>query len=181
LIGIAVAWLTLFSFYQNYFSYFTETGGRSHKTFKTTALGDPKELAFQQVLAEARQPARKGKRLCVLTSEWWTYAPMFYFALGRPELQVEEWASFELLFDEPRPETCDQFVAVEFNELGQLSRVRQTLADLGLSYSLTPFEDPQGRAILTLVTVAPGTGIQPAKNLVSSLMGGKPPPHYQKY
>lgn len=86
-VGAAVAslagWLLLADFQHSFFDFIHRTGGRSHLAF-ATAERDPKQAALDHILAH-RDP---GRPAWILASEWWTYCPLRYLALGQPDVHV---------------------------------------------------------------------------------------------
>jgi hypothetical protein len=82
-VAALAGWLLLADFEHSFFDYIRHTGGRSHRAF-STAECDPKQAALEYILTqrEASEPT------WIVTSEWWTYWPVRYLALGRPGVRV---------------------------------------------------------------------------------------------
>jgi hypothetical protein len=77
---LAVCALLLGGFYGHYFLQVEETGGQSHRTFRTGPV-EPKAAALAAILA-----ASNGEPATILAEDYWTYFPIRYLAGDRPEL-----------------------------------------------------------------------------------------------
>ncbi len=83
LLSVCAAWLIGFA--TCYFGVLLETGGRTHRTFRTAAV-EPKQAAFEIITA-----ALNGQPAIILAEDWWTFFPLYYLAGNHPELQVVPW------------------------------------------------------------------------------------------
>jgi hypothetical protein len=79
---LTVGGLLLAGFYQHYFLVLIETGGESHRTFRTGPV-EPKQAAFDVVLAAA-----EGQPVTILAEDWWTFFPLYYLAGNHREIRV---------------------------------------------------------------------------------------------
>jgi 4-amino-4-deoxy-L-arabinose transferase-like glycosyltransferase len=83
-LGASIAgWLLLADFQRSMFDFIHRTGGTSHLAFNT-AQRDPKQAALEYALTQ-REPSQP---VWILASEWWTYCPLRYLALGQPDVHV---------------------------------------------------------------------------------------------
>jgi hypothetical protein len=79
---LAVCALLLGGFYRHYFEPLQDTGGETHRTFRTGPI-EPKEAAFAAILA-----ANDGQPATILAEDYWIYFPLHYLAGGHPEFQL---------------------------------------------------------------------------------------------
>lgn len=79
LLTAVLAVLLLGGFWLRYFSALETQGSTSHQTFWTGAR-EPKQVAFERILAEASP--RGGAR--VVAENWWVFWPLTYLAAGTP-------------------------------------------------------------------------------------------------
>ncbi|MEZ6071537.1 MAG: glycosyltransferase family 39 protein [Pirellulales bacterium] len=79
---LATAAAMLLGFYTNYLSEFDEDGARgAHRAFRTARV-EPKQAALDWIAASSDTPTQ------VVTTEWWTYWPLRYFASRYPRIEV---------------------------------------------------------------------------------------------
>jgi hypothetical protein len=74
--------LLLAGFYVHYFEVLLETGGLTHRTFRTAAI-EPKQATFSFIATQAR-----GEPVTILAEDWWTHFPLYYLAGDRPDYGV---------------------------------------------------------------------------------------------
>ena len=91
----ATAWLWLIHFYHDYFLVFQTSGGESHVAFRTAGV-EPKRGALEAILAAESQsiPSQSERRIWIVADSWWSYWPLAYFAVGRPEVRVVDQADW---------------------------------------------------------------------------------------
>ncbi len=85
----ATAWLWPVTFYLGYFAFIQQTGGQSHRTFRTASV-EPKQQAYELIRAESG-PAEP---ITVVCQDWWCYWPIAYLATGDANVRVmtrQEW------------------------------------------------------------------------------------------
>jgi 4-amino-4-deoxy-L-arabinose transferase-like glycosyltransferase len=83
------AWLWPASFMVNYFQCFVQTGGLSHRTFRTAQV-EPKQAALEFILAQ-----RDGDRpLEIVCQEWWNYWALRYLSDREPGVTVRTWEAW---------------------------------------------------------------------------------------
>ncbi len=83
------AWLWPASFMVNYFQCFVQTGGLSHRTFRTAEV-DPKQAALDFILSQ-----RDGEQsVQIVCQEWWNYWPLRYLSYREPGVTVRTWEAW---------------------------------------------------------------------------------------
>ena len=83
-------WITLTTFYVNYFVAFEQGGGAAHLAFHTAAV-EPKLQAMDYILSRRRQ----NEHTIIYTDPWWLRKPLEYFAHGRPGIETRTWSNEE--------------------------------------------------------------------------------------
>ncbi len=142
----AMGWLTLAGFYVNYFEFIEQTGGQSHRAFRTGPV-EPKLLALKTILAERDA----GSETWIVTQESWNYRPLKYLAMRRPNLRVEDWNG--VLEDPGFNQALEQNRVwfVEFADGEPLREVRRFLARRGRQLVERPITGYAGRPVLAVV------------------------------
>jgi hypothetical protein len=141
-----VVWLWPASFYLNYFYLFEETGGRSHRTFRTAAV-EPKLAALRHVLAE-RNPSEPARIFC---SEWWNYWPLEYLALGEDNVRVSRWEPDRSLRQPSKDRAAEETWFVEFTGSAGEAAVVQWCKDAGLKGQRQTICDYAGRPLISVI------------------------------
>ena len=78
----------LASFYVNYFGSSQPAGGRSHLTY-VTAPTEPKQQAFEHILASGRVAQARGRSSAAVVAVW----PLTYLATMHPQRLGQRWSS----------------------------------------------------------------------------------------
>lgn len=158
------AWLLMGSFYTNYFMMFRQTGGRSHRAFRTASI-EPKEAVLRYVLTNTPP----GNVATIMTSDWWSYWPIRYLAMGYPgrvrvvRPSTTENSDGEYHDDFSTPEVVWH---VEFVGTAEYDRARQRLATEGLvtrQFIITDFADRPLLAIMRPLSPAAAMFAPPAQ------------------
>lgn len=94
---LGLGWTLLWATKTNWFDFYTSTSGESLWTFRTETP-DPNQrvlaLVARDVEAVGRAPAVLGRsqappaRALLITENWWTYGPLQYLTLTRPDIKV---------------------------------------------------------------------------------------------
>ncbi|MGE0609382.1 MAG: hypothetical protein AB7O62_19985, partial [Pirellulales bacterium] len=149
---LAVAWLWLASCGWYYFRFIQQTGGESHRAFRTAAI-EPKAAAYQRILAR-RTP---GEPIWIVSAEWWAWMPLAYISAGDntvhtariPDLLQQPDARSDAALAEGR------LYLVEFLDAQNYSLARQWLGDQASGPIDEEFiSDDQGRPILAILHAA---------------------------
>ena len=141
-VGPVLCWLTLCSFYVNYFGVIERTGGLSHRTFRTANV-EPKLQALQYVL-EGRPP---GEPVVIFTQQWWNRWPLEYLAMGQTDVTVKSWAE---LTPNARSRFDGQTWFVEFADSVEDQQVVDSLLAAGIVAERHVIFDYNRHALLTL-------------------------------
>jgi hypothetical protein len=147
ILAIALGWTLLFSFQTNCLEFLWQTGGRSHRTFRTAAI-EPKQAALAAILA--RREARENVR--IVASEWWIYWPMRYLSLSRRTDNIEAPVTVEMS-TATRPSVdsgSTRMWRVEFADSEACESIRQNSRAAGKIPREITISDFTGRPILTL-------------------------------
>jgi hypothetical protein len=164
--AVAVAWGLLLGFYTNYFSVFDQTGGESHRTFRTSQF-EPKLAAAAFVAGQDDSQPR-----WIVASEWWTYWPLAYLlhqdrsvcvvgsvsgdvAFGEHDAsttgnQEHQHPVFELSYLR-RGLTDGRVFIIEFDDTKTADSIDQQLSDFDLRVHCTKISDRAGRPLLTVL------------------------------
>jgi hypothetical protein len=151
----AICILLLAGFYICYFRYIMATGGRSFDTFRTAAV-EPKLQAWR--LIQSQSVGASGISI-VVTSTWWNYQPLSYFASNDRDTWVLETAQTK----NPTQAAQIDSVAhaghlwfVEFADSPKIADIKQQL-DAGRSpYHEQIIDDYAGNAVLDILHVTGG-------------------------
>ena len=156
--ALALGWLLVLGFQINCLGYLRQTGGRSHRAFRTAAL-EPKQAALTEILAQCgpRETVR------IVTSEWWTYWPMRYLAVspasgGEQSISVELCSSRDELVLLPVCQTVGRgrLWFVEFTGSAACDALRRAAGNDRAPLQETTVDDFAGRPILSLFTIRQG-------------------------
>jgi hypothetical protein len=80
---VPVCGLLLLGFVSHYFLPLIQTGGNSHRTFRTGPV-EPKQAVFNAIIAAAADEPEAD----VLAEDWWCALPIRYLSYSRPGMQV---------------------------------------------------------------------------------------------
>jgi hypothetical protein len=147
---LVVGAFMLSTFKGQYFHEFKQYGGRSHLTFRTSAI-EPKRQVMD-LIAQEREP---GVPVLIQTSEWWLYWPLQYLAYAHDDVTVELRSP-----DDPRTLDQQAFIdmetwIVEFATEEAGWRVRQAWAEIAPNQDAGAEKlsilDAGGRDLLVLV------------------------------
>ncbi len=158
---IAGLWLTVFA--QNYFSFVEQTGGQSHRTFRTARV-EPKLAAWQQAL----RWQHPGDETLIGTSDYWTEQPLAYLAAARPSTSVVRWNPHQ-----PWPGYLEhalndgRICFIEYWGEPGLTELRKRLAQRGLSWDETRVVDFANRPLLVVVRPVPISSAPPARHVAA--------------
>ena len=155
--ALALGWLMLFGFQTNCLDFMRQTGGRSHRTFRTSAV-EPKQAAMAAILAQ-REPEQAVR---IVTSEWWIYWPMRYLSFGIQSKDGLSPVSVELRTIEEEQTVLSEFATahdgrvwfVEFTATRACDTLRNTARAIQQSLRETRINDFAGQPILSLFTRA---------------------------
>ncbi len=97
---IVVSWISLADFHAEFFEFFHQTGGQSHRTFRTAAI-EPKAAALEYIVHHSNGSVH------IAASEWWIDWPLRYLAIGHS--RVAGMPEFEIEFAQvPNPAPVDR-------------------------------------------------------------------------
>jgi hypothetical protein len=147
--AVVVATTLLASFYVNYFHEFETSGGRSHRTFITAAT-EPKQLAFEDILATRRS----GTPVMIVAQDWWQFWPIAYLARGRGDVEVRRDLTGEHDPAFAAALANSELYFVEFVKSPELAHARDWIRDRHLSSTETSVPDASGRTLFTIVKVS---------------------------
>lgn len=148
--GLALGTLLLWSTYVNYFRFIDQTGGESHRAFRTGDK-DLKHAAWERILAASLA----DEKTCIAASETWIYRPLAYFALCEAHLEVVELPAVELksaIAALPH----DNLWFAEFTLSKRHNAVRDAMLASGLRWREWLIVDAAGRPTITLMKVENG-------------------------
>jgi len=136
--AVALASVTLLSFYVNYFREFAATGGRSHLAYRTAPI-EPKQQALDRIIATRDATSRTT----VVAQEWWTYWPIAYLSSRDGRVSVNR--------------TFDSSAAyvVEFTGTPELAAALDWVQARGLQARPTEIRDAGGGELLTVLEIGP--------------------------
>lgn len=150
-LALAIAWAMLFGYQVNCLDFIRQTGGQSHRTFRTAAI-EPKEAA----LAFIRGNSAAGRNVRIVTSEWWLYWPMRYLAFGdaHRSLRVEMTPSASDAERMQKLDSCrrEQLWLVEFTDSPACNAIRHSAYQSLHEATITDFA---GRPLISLFAVQP--------------------------
>ncbi len=145
--AIALAALMLMVFGQNYFGFVADTGGASHRAFRTAAL-EPKLVAWQQ----ATRQLSPGEETLIGTSEYWTEKPLAYLAANQAQTRIVRWQP-----DQPWPAELAQAAKegracfVEYLDGPGQEQLYRNLTEQRLDWDESRIADYAGRPLLVVV------------------------------
>ena len=141
---IVAGWGMLATFQIAFFDFFHQTGGQSHRTFRTAAI-EPKAAALEYIVSHSTGFVH------IAASEWWNYWPIRYLAnvrsreTGMREFDVE-FARAPAV-DPAASDIC--LWQVEFSDTPECEAFRQSQRELGMPLSETTVADYSGRPLLS--------------------------------
>lgn len=143
----------LISFHGLYFEQFQNTGGQSHRAFRT-ASEEPKQELIREISLLGSLSGRGSLEGVILaTSEWWTYWPLKYLSMDCNDIQVEPWKDEAELTAMVGRRGGSRVYFVEFVEQPALAQVRTRLVQQGREFDETVLNDSAGYPLMaTLAT-----------------------------
>ncbi len=142
-IATLIAWPLLADFHVHYFRFIERTGGQAHLTFRTAAI-EPKQAAFQYILADADGTSP----VWIVASQWWNRWPIRYLALAEPRVNVLEPSELDGSEAYRRAAAAGRVWYVEFFDTPAQQAVDSQLS--GRSAECQTFPDYAGRPLLTV-------------------------------
>ncbi|HEX3998872.1 MAG TPA: hypothetical protein VHX65_10005 [Pirellulales bacterium] len=153
--AIVIGWLLLLGFQTNCLDFMHDSGGNSHRTFRTAAI-EPKQAALEQIIAKSEP----GKPVRIVTSEWWTYWPMRYLSFaedssrgGQISVEQRTSAAEQALILSAGELDRGQLWFVEFTDTAACKALWQAARNARLPLRETTIVDFAGRPILSLFLV----------------------------
>ena len=145
----AIAWLWPVTFYLGYFEFIQQTGGQSHRTFRTAAI-EPKLQAYELVLAQ-RDAAKPTTIVC---QDWWCYWPIAYLATGDANVQVLTWQEWQDRIAAGENSWQDPAWFVEFAGTNDERELTRQLESVQRSVIVQTIRDYAGLPLLSLFAPA---------------------------
>lgn len=145
----AVAWLWPVTFYLGYFEFIQQTGGQSHRTFRTAAV-EPKLQAYELILA--RHDA--SKPTTIVCQDWWCYWPIAYLATGDANVRVLTWAAWQDRVAAGENSWKDPAWFVEFAGTNEERELTRKLESAERPVVVQTIRDYAGRPLLSLFAPA---------------------------
>jgi hypothetical protein len=149
ILAIVVSWIWLADFHAEFFEFFQQTGGQSHRTFRTAAI-EPKAAALEYIVLHSNGSVH------IAASEWWIYWPLRYLAIGHSRTVGRP--QFDMEFAQPNPSLVDRDVLrwqVEFTDSPACEALRSSQRELRLPLSETTIADYSGRPVVSLLQLRP--------------------------
>ncbi len=156
----------LFSFQGLYFGYFQTTGGRSHRAFRTAECEPKRSVIHRISSATGIEQGQPIDCTTLATSEWWTFWPLRYLAMGHNDLEVVQWADENDLAGLVERTAGSRIIFVEYADQPTLEQVRVGLVAREQPFREVVVNDAAGLPLL--VTLAPS-------QLPSSNQDSQPP------
>lgn len=160
-VALSVGWAMLCGAEANLFDFIQQTGGRSHRTFRTGPV-EPKQAALEWILSR-QEPSRAVR---IETSEWWIYWPIRYLSLDERLLRGGAPIDVELLGNAKCASSHSSLRAavdqtgleeswrVEFSDSAASDTVRREASADGVPLRETKIDDFAERPVLSIFAIS---------------------------
>lgn len=145
----AAAWLWPVTFYLGYFEFIHQTGGQSHRAFRTAAV-EPKLQAYELMLSAQDS----SKPMTIVCQDWWCYWPIAYLAGGNANVYVLTWQEWKDRIAGGENGWKDPVWFVEFAGTNEEEELTKQLGIHGRSARVQTIRDYSGRPLLSLFAPA---------------------------
>jgi hypothetical protein len=145
----AIVWLWPVTFYLGYFEFIQQTGGQSHRTFRTAAV-EPKLQAYELMLAasDSSQP------MTIVCQDWWCYWPIAFLAANDADVKVLTWQEWKDRVAVGENSWKDPAWFVEFAGTNEEEELTKQLEIHGRVTRVQLIRDYSGRPLLSLFAPA---------------------------
>jgi hypothetical protein len=154
--GISIVGALLLGlFYTDYFQFIETTGGLSEQTYRTAAV-EPKLQAWRIIEADTTDT---HDVTIVVTSTWWNYQPLRYFAANDATMWVLENTQTENSVQRAQVSAtaaAGRLWFVEFAHSRKIEDIKQQLESSHSSYTEKLVDDYAGKPVLDIVHVTGG-------------------------